>query len=96
MSNTGKRYDAEFRESAVKMVKDNGRSIASVARDLGLGEQTLRNWLNSDKKSNTSDAARIMELEAALRAEKRKTADLEETVEILKKATAFFAKNDRK
>ncbi len=82
MSKTGKRYDAEFKASAVKMVKDNGRSIASVARDLGLGEQTLRNWLNNDQKSKTSDAARIMELEAALRAEKRKTADLEETVDI--------------
>jgi transposase len=96
MSNTGKRYDAEFKASAVKMVKENGRSIAGTARDLGIGEQTLRSWLNNDQKIKTSDTARIMELEAQVRADKRKIADLEETVDILKKATAFFAKSDRK
>lgn len=95
MSDTGKRYDAEFKASAVKMVRE-GRSIARVARDIGIGEQTLRNWLADDKKSKTSDTARIMELEAQARADKRRIADLEETVDILKKATAFFAKDNRK
>lgn len=96
MSNTGKRYDAEFKSDAIKMVREGGRSIARVSKDLGIGEQTLRNWLEKDPKSQQSDKAKIMELEAALRAEKRRTADLEETVDILKKATAFFVTNNRK
>lgn len=96
MKNNGKRYDAEFKASAVKMVKENGRAIASVARDLGIGEQTLRNWLNNDQKGKTSDAARIMELEAQARADKRRIADLEESVAILKKAAAIFAQDNRK
>lgn len=96
MSNTRKRYDAEFKASAVKMVCESGRSIAGTARDLGISEQTLRNWLNSEQKSQLPDKNKIMELEAQVRADKRRISDLEETVAILKKATAFFAANDRK
>lgn len=95
MSNSGKRYDAEFKSSAVKLVLEGKRSLAGTARDLGVSEQTLRNWLNSEQKGQKPDNAKIMELEAQARADKRKIADLEETVEILKKATAFFAKNSR-
>jgi transposase-like protein len=76
-------------------VKESGRSVASVAKDLGVNPQTLRNWLRDNKKQS-SDKARLIELEAELRAEKRRTADLEETVAILKKAAAIFATNNRK
>lgn len=95
MGNRGKRYDAEFKADAARLVKESGRSVASVAKDLGVNPQTLRNWLQDNKKQS-SDKARLIELEAELRAEKRRTADLEETVAILKKAAAIFATNNRK
>jgi transposase len=95
MGNKGKRYDAEFKADAARLVKESGRSVASVAKDLGVNPQTLRNWLRDNKKQS-SDKARLIELEAELRAEKRRTADLEETVAILKKAAAIFAINNRK
>ncbi|MGI6452493.1 MAG: transposase [Syntrophomonadaceae bacterium] len=95
MGNKGKRYDAEFKADAARLVKESGRSVASVAKDLGVNPQTLRNWLRDNKKQS-SDKARLIELEAELRAEKRRTADLEETVAILKKAAAIFATNNRK
>jgi transposase len=88
MGNNGKRYDTEFRADATRLVKENGRSVASVAKDLGINPQTLRNWLGEDKKRQSPDIARIMELEAELRAEKRRNTDLEESVAILKKAAA--------
>lgn len=72
------------------MVRENGRPIASVARDLGLAEQTLRNWLGNDQKSQSSDKAKIMELEATLRAEKRRTADLEEVCHNIKKSNGLL------
>jgi transposase-like protein len=78
MGNNGKRYDTEFRADATRLVKENGRSVASVAKDLGINPQTLRNWLGEDKKRQSPDKARIMELEAELRAEKRRNTDLEE------------------
>lgn len=95
MGNKGKRYDAEFKADAARLVKESGRSVASVAKDLGVNPQTLRNWLRDNKKQS-SDKARLIELEAELRAEKRRTADLEETVAILKKAAAIFATSNRK
>jgi transposase len=96
MSNTGNRYDTEFRKDAVRLVKESGRSAASVAKDLGINPQTLRNWMGTDKKIKSPDKAKIMELETELRAEKRRNKDLEESVTILKKAAAIFAENNRK
>ncbi len=96
MGDNGKRYDAEFKADAVKMVRESGRSAASAAKDLGINPQTLRNWLQEDQKWESPDKIRIMELEAELRAEKRRNADLEETAAILKKAAAIFTANSRK
>lgn len=96
MNNKGNRYDAEFKADAMRLVKEGGRSAASVAKDLGVNPQTLRNWLGIDSKKHSSDKARIMELEAELRAEKRRNNDLEESVAILKKAAAIFATSNRK
>ena len=96
MGSCGNRYDVEFKADAMRLVKESGRSAANVAKDLGINPQTLRNWLGADTKKKSSDKARIMELEAELRAERRRNSDLEESVAILKKATAIFATNNRK
>jgi transposase len=40
-----KRYDREFREGAVRIVEETGKPIAQVARDLGVNEGTLGNWV---------------------------------------------------
>lgn len=96
MGYNGKRYDEEFKADAMRLFREGGRSVPSVAKDLGINPQTLRNWLGEDNKRQNPDKARIMELEAELRAEKRRVADLEESVAILKKATAIFASHNRK
>jgi transposase len=38
-----------FREGAVRLVRETGKSVPEIARDLGIVEQTLRNWVNKDK-----------------------------------------------
>jgi transposase len=43
------RYDPEFREGAVRIVRETGKPIAQVARDLGIHEGTLGNWVNKDR-----------------------------------------------
>jgi transposase len=96
MSDKGKRYDRDFKEGAIRLVLVNKRPVSSVAADLGVNTQTLYRWLKEHNEGkNGSETGRIAELEAELRAEKRRIADLEETVAILKKATAIFA-NPRK
>ncbi len=91
MPRTRPPYPPEFRAEAVRLVKSSGETIRQVAEDLGISDQTLRNWVTQDdtdagKKSGlTSDErARMRELEK----ENRK---LREEREILRKAAAFFA-----
>ena len=95
MSKNGKRYTDEFKADAIRLVRE-GRSISSVATDLGVNPQTLRNWMGEIKKKQEPDKLRILELEAELKAEKRRNIELEESVTILKKATAIFATSSRK
>lgn len=92
---TANRYSEEFKTDAIKLVKE-GRSVNSVAKDLGINPQTLRNWLGEEKKRQSPESARILELEAELKAEKRRNAELEEAVTILKKATALFVINNNR
>ena len=86
-------YTAEFKELAVKRVKD-GQSAGAVAKDLGLIEQTLRNWVKAAAAGKLNGAVtkvvtpEQMEL-SRLRAENVR---LKRECEILKKATAYFAR----
>ncbi|ONX56587.1 hypothetical protein A8F17_33590 [Burkholderia cenocepacia] len=87
-------YTAEFKLAAVRRVKD-GQRVAVVARELGISEQTLRNWVKSEAsgKLNGAGAKPVtpeqMEL-SRLRAESKR---LQMELEIAKKAAAYFAKD---
>lgn len=93
---TGNRYSKEFKEDAIRLVKEEGRSIIGVASDLGVNPQTLRNWLKGYTDSKDPQKVRIAELEAALKEKKKRIADLEMTNDILKKAAAIFVKGNQK
>jgi len=97
MSSSANRYSEEFKADAIKLVKEEKRSVNSVSRDLGINPQTLRNWLKEERERENPDNVRVQELEVELKAEKRRNAELEEAVAILKKATALFVNsNNRK
>lgn len=86
-------YTTEFKELSVKRVKD-GQSVGAAAKELGLNEQTLRNWIKAAdtgklaKASGKAITPEQMEL-SRLRAENIR---LKRECEILKKATAYFAR----
>ncbi len=78
------------------MIQQEKRSVASIVTDFGVSEQTVRNWLKQSRDSQDSDKVKIAQLEAELKAKNKKIADQEMTIEILKKAAAIFAQNNRK
>jgi transposase len=87
-------YTAEFKELAVKRTK-SGETVGAVARDLGLVEQTLRNWVKAAKagKLHAPGAKTVTPEQMELSRVRAENARLRMEVEILKKATAYFAKD---
>jgi transposase len=91
MARAKRSFSVEFREKAVAYVVEQKKSIAGAARELGIGESTLANWIKSAEsdRSGGLPASPVERDEMRrLRAENR---ELQMRVELLKKATAFFA-----
>ena len=84
-----RKYDGEFKRNAVKKVLD-GQPAASVARELGVGENLIYNWKKAilQNGSGTQSGSELSEI-ARL---KKRNRELEMEVEILKKATLIFGK----
>ena len=91
---TRRRFTPEYRRDVASLVLDTGSSIASVARDLGLGESVVGRWVKLERERR--QAAREgrpdpRELEAEITAPSRRVRELEKEREFLGKASAFFA-----
>ncbi len=79
-------YPPEFREEAVRLVRDGGKSIGAVAKDLGIADQSLRNWVKqSDLDAGRRTDGLTTEERAELRRLRRENRVLREEREILKK-----------
>lgn len=89
-------YPPEFRAEAVRLVREGGRKVAEVARELGVTPETLRQWLRQQEiDQGERDGLTTAEREE-LRRLRRENRILREEREILVKAAAFFAKETRR
>lgn len=96
MSRKQKNFSKEFRDEAVKMVIETSRPVASVARDLGINPQTLRNWVNAYRREHAGEEPELSVSERArLREAERENRELRMENEFLKKAAAYFAQDHR-
>ena len=90
------KYDREFREGAIRIVNETGRPIAQVAREFGVNEGTLGNWVARDreKRQNTDGLSTgdIEELKR-LRAE---VAELRMERDVLKRSVVLWVKEATK
>ena len=89
-----KNYTVEFKQEAVRQVEVEveGKSPAQVARDLGIAEQTLSNWRKAVKAGKLAVGKPVTPEQMEMSRLKAENARLKMEVEILKKATAYFAK----
>jgi transposase-like protein len=93
MTERRRKFSPQFRAEAVQMVIETGKPIAEVARDLGIHDGTLGNWVNAwrrehpepDQALSPVERARVKELEDENRRLRMEN-------EFLKKAAAFFAR----
>jgi len=93
-----KKYDRQFKIDAVSMVVNGERSVASVARDLGVDPTLLHRWkreLSSEKSEAFPGKGRLGPQEEELRRLRRELAQAKEDREILKKALEFFSKHGK-
>jgi len=89
-------FSPEFRVEAAKMVIDSSRSIADVAREIGVSETTLGNWVRAYREVHGGDEPELeMSERARLRELERRNRELEMENAFLKKAAAYFAKEPR-
>jgi transposase-like protein len=90
-----KNYSASFKAGAVSLVKEQGRSVAQASQELGISQTALRRWLEADDvECGTKDGLTAAE-KAEIRELKRELQIVKMERDILKKATAFFAKENQ-
>jgi transposase len=88
-----RKYSDELRRRAIDEVLERGRKIPQVARDLGIGSpETLRAWVRQAEIDRGLKAGPTTDELAEIRQLRREVADQQRTIEILKAATTFFAR----
>jgi transposase-like protein len=96
LNRKNKSFSPEFKDEAVKMVIETSRPVATVAKELGINESTLGNWVTLYRRDHAgeeppptlTERARLRELE-------RENRELKMELEFMKKAAAYFARDHR-
>ena len=96
MARKYQKYTPEFRQQAARLVIEGGRPICEVAREYGLGETTLGNWVNKYRRDHAGEEPPLELTERAeLQELRRRTREQEMELAFLKKAAAYFAREQR-
>jgi transposase len=91
-----KSFSPEFKDEAVKMVIETSRPVAVVAKELGINESTLGNWVNAYRREHAGEEPPPTLTERARRRElERENRELKMENDFLKKAAAYFARDHR-
>jgi len=89
MSDIRRKYDEDFKKNAVKLSYASSKSVAEVARDLGISNGMLYRW--RQKYTAEGDKTRFATLEEENKALRLKNAEQAIEIDMLKKASAYFA-----
>ena len=89
-----RKFTNEFKAETVKVIQTSGRTVGSVARELSIGETAVRRWVKQAEASGSADTLTVDE-RSELQRLRKQNQELRMEKEILRKATAFFAKESR-
>jgi transposase len=89
-----RRFTREFEDEAVRLVATSGRTQREIAGDLGIGLSTLVRWISRSRDRRAADPPRAAESDVTLELKRlrRENEILRQERDILKRATAFFAR----
>jgi transposase len=91
---TRRKFDRDFKEGAVRLVRETGKPIAQVARELGINEGTLGNWVNEDRRRRGDGTGALSEDERAELARLRKeNAELAVRCDVLKRSVTLWVQD---
>jgi transposase len=90
MAMVRRNFDREFREGAVRIVRETGRPIAQVARELGLHEGTLGRWVNLDRRARDGEGPLSESERDELNRLRKENAELAMERDVLKRSAALW------
>src|SRR6266536_881422 len=91
MAEARRRFEQDFRDGAVRLVRETGKPIAQVARELGIHDGTLANWVNMDRRRREGAGSGLSEDERAELARlRRENAELRMRCDVLKRSMALW------
>ena len=96
MSEKRKKYDREFREGAVRIVEETGKPIAQVARDLGVNEGTLGNWVTRAREAREGTRGLSKDDLDELKRLRAEVAELRMERDVLKRSVVLWVKEATK
>lgn len=91
-----KKYDREFREGAVRIVEETGKPIAQIARDLGVNEGTLGNWVARAKEAREGHGELTRDDYEELKRLRAEVGELRMERDVLKRSVVLWVKEATK
>jgi transposase len=92
MTETRRKFDHDFREGAVRIVRETGKTIAQVAEDLGLNAGTLGSWVAADRRRRESGGGLTEGERAELARLRKENVELRMERDVLKRSVVLWVK----